>query len=54
LFDANEGNEPLYVHCRNYKYWLKKEIFDIEEAFSHNMKQKDHLQETEKLHDKRA
>ncbi len=48
FFYTNEGNEPLHVHCRNgdmeCKYWLKREIFDIEEAFSYNMTQRDHRQ----------
>ncbi len=48
FFYANEGNEPLHVHCHKgdmeCKYWLKREIFDIEEAFSYNLTQRDRRQ----------
>ena len=41
FFYANEGNEPIHVHAqkgeKECKYWLKTEIFDIEEAFGYNM-----------------
>ncbi len=36
FFYANEGNEPIHVHCRKgdreCKYWLDLENYDIEEA----------------------
>jgi hypothetical protein len=36
FFYANEGNEPVHVHCRKgekeCKYWLDRENFDLEEA----------------------
>ena len=55
FFYANEGNEPLHVHCQNgdmeCKYWLKREIFDIEEAFSYNMTQRDHRQVRKIIYD---
>jgi hypothetical protein len=48
FFYANEGNEPIHVHCRKCemecKYWLDRETFDIEEAFSYNMPEKDKRQ----------
>lgn len=48
FFYANEGNEPIHVHCRKggfeCKYWLDRETFDIEEAFSYNMSEKDKRQ----------
>ena len=40
-FYANEGNEPIHIHCRNgemeCKYWLDSDNSDIIEAFSYNM-----------------
>lgn len=48
FFYANEGNEPIHVHCRKAemecKYWLDQETFDIEEALSYNMSEKDKRQ----------
>ncbi|PIP42374.1 MAG: hypothetical protein COX19_01310 [Desulfobacterales bacterium CG23_combo_of_CG06-09_8_20_14_all_51_8] len=48
FFYANEGNEPIHVHCRKgameCKYWLDRETFDIEEALSCNMLEKDKRQ----------
>ena len=48
FFYANEGNEPIHVHCRKgdmeCKYWLYRESFDIEEAFSYHMSEKDKRQ----------
>lgn len=45
FFYSNEGNEPIHIHCRKSekecKYWLKPEIFDLEEAYSYNMSNKD-------------
>lgn len=45
FFFANEGNEPIHVHCRKgnaeCKYWLDRLNFDIEEAFSFNLSPKD-------------
>ena len=33
FFYANEGNEPIYIHCRRgekeCKYWLDRENFDL-------------------------
>jgi hypothetical protein len=48
FFYANEGNEPIHIHCRKgkmeCKYWLDRETFDIEEALSYNMSEKDKRQ----------
>ena len=47
FFYANEGNEPIHVHCRKgemeCKYWLDRDNFDIDEAFSFNMASKDNI-----------
>jgi hypothetical protein len=41
FFYANEGNEPIHVHChkgdKECKFWLIRETFDLDEAFSCNM-----------------
>jgi len=48
FFYANEGNEPIHIHCqkaeKECKYWLDIENFDVEEAYSHNMNNKDKRQ----------
>lgn len=48
FFYANEGNEPIHIHCqkaeRECKYWLDTEGFDLEEAYSFNMNNKDKRQ----------
>ncbi len=48
FFYANEGNELIHVHCRKgdmeCKYWIKRELFDIEKAFSYNMTERDNRQ----------
>ena len=45
FFYANEGNEPIHIHCKKgdceCKYWLDRENFDVEEAFSYNMSSRD-------------
>lgn len=45
FFYANEGNEPIHIHCRKgdmeCKYWLDLERFDLEEEFAHNMGPRD-------------
>lgn len=45
FFYANEGNEPIHIHCRKgemeCKYWLDTATFDLEEAHSYNMASKD-------------
>ncbi len=41
FFFSNEGNEPPHVHAHKgeteCKYWLKSELYEIEEAWSHNL-----------------
>jgi hypothetical protein len=41
FFYANEGDEPLHIHCRKAdaeaKYWLNTETFEIVEAHAYNM-----------------
>ena len=41
FFYANEGNEPIHVHCRKgemeCKYWLDEDNFDIHEAYSYGL-----------------
>jgi hypothetical protein len=48
FFYANEGNEPIHIHCQKddmeCKYWLDRDNFDIEEVFAYNMSQKDRRQ----------
>ncbi len=45
FFYANEGNEPIHIHCRKgekeCKYWLDVDNFDIKEAYSYNLNNKD-------------
>lgn len=45
FFYANEGNEPIHIHCRKgemeCKYWLDTATFDLEEAHSYNMASND-------------
>ena len=45
FFYANEGNEPIHVHCSKAdmecKYWLDRDNFNLEEAFSFNLSPKD-------------
>ncbi|MCG3180850.1 MAG: hypothetical protein BIFFINMI_03213 [Phycisphaerae bacterium] len=41
FFYANEGNEPIHAHARKgeaeCKFWLKRDVYDIEEAWSHGL-----------------
>jgi hypothetical protein len=45
FFYANEGNEPIHIHCRKgekeCKYWLDSENFDLISAFSYEMTGRD-------------
>lgn len=45
FFYANEGDEPIHIHCqkgeKDCKYWIDQENFDVEEAYSYNMNNKD-------------
>ena len=48
FFYANEGDEPIHVHCRKgdmeCKYWLDVDNFDIQEAYSYEMSPRDRKQ----------
>jgi hypothetical protein len=41
FFYADEGNEPIHIHCdkgdANAKYWLNAEVFEVSEARSKGM-----------------
>jgi len=41
FFYSNENNEPLHVHAKKgsaeCKFWLKPDVYDIEEAWSHGL-----------------
>ncbi len=45
FFYANEGDEPIHVHCikadKECKYWLDRQNFAVEEAYSFNMNHRD-------------
>ena len=45
FFYSNERNEPIHIHCqkaeKECKYWLDRDNFDITEAFSYRMNNKD-------------
>ena len=48
FFYANERNEPIHIHCqkgeKECKYWLDSENFNIKEAYTYNMNNKDKRQ----------
>jgi hypothetical protein len=48
FFYSNEMNEPIHIHCRKgdqeCKYWLDRKKFDVREAFSYNLNDKDRRQ----------
>ena len=48
FFYANEGNEPIHVHCRKgdaeCKYWIDVENYDIHEAYSYDLSPRDKRQ----------
>ncbi len=41
FFYSNEGDEPIHVHAEKgeaaCKFWIRREEFDIEEAWSHDL-----------------
>jgi len=41
FFYANEGNEPIHVHCRKAgmecKFWLEVDSFDIREEYAYGL-----------------
>jgi len=48
FFYANEGNEPIHVHCRKgdmeCKYWIDEGNFDLQEAYSYGLSPRDKKQ----------
>ncbi len=48
FFYSNEGREPIHIHCqrggKECKFWLDSKNFDVSEAFSYNMNNKDKRQ----------
>lgn len=48
FFYANEGNEPIHVHCRKgdmeCKYWIDVDMYDIQEAYSYDVSPRDKKQ----------
>jgi hypothetical protein len=44
FFYANEGNEPIHIHCIKgdieCKYWLHRDDFEISEGYAYNMNSK--------------
>ena len=45
FFYANEGDEPIHIHCqkaeKECKYWLDTDNFDVHEAYGYNVNNKD-------------
>lgn len=45
FFFADEGNEPIHVHCQKAearcKYWIMKEKHDIQKAYAFGMSARD-------------
>jgi hypothetical protein len=48
FFYANERDEPIHIHCqkaeKECKYWMDPENFDVKEAYTFNMNNKDKRQ----------
>ncbi len=45
FFYSNERREPIHIHCqkaeKESKYWLDQKNFEVQEAYSFNMNNKD-------------
>ena len=45
FFYANENDEPIHIHCRKgereCKYWLIRDLFDLDEAYAFGMSPRD-------------
>lgn len=45
FFYSNERHEPIHIHCRKgemeCKYWLDRDNYDIIEAYSYSLNNKD-------------
>jgi hypothetical protein len=41
FFYANEGNEPMHIHCRKAekecKYWLSSTGFEVQRAYAYHL-----------------
>jgi hypothetical protein len=52
FFYANEGNEPIHIHCRKgdkeCKFWLDEDLYEARDAYLYNMNNKD-LREIKKI-----
>lgn len=52
FFCANEGNEPIHVHCKSgdkeCKYWLDSENITLIEAYAYGLSSRD-VREVKKL-----
>lgn len=52
FFYDNENNEPIHIHCRKgemeCKFWLKRETFEVDDAFMYNMGPRD-IREVKKI-----
>jgi len=51
-FYSNENNEPIHVHVQKAemeaKFWLREDIYDVEESYSYHMNSKE-LREVRKI-----
>ena len=51
-FFANEGSEPIHVHCQkadaNGKFWILMDLHDVEAEYMYNMTSRD-LKEIRKI-----
>ena len=45
FFYANEGSEPIHIHCKSgdkeCKFWIDVDNFDIQGTFTFNMSSRD-------------
>jgi len=52
FFYANEGNEPIHIHCqkgdKECKYWLEVDVYEVRDAYLYNMNNKD-IREIKKI-----
>ena len=52
FFYANEGNEPIHIHCqkaeKECKFWLEVDIYEVREAYLYGMNNKD-IREIKKI-----
>lgn len=52
FFYANEGSEPIHIHCRKgdkeCKFWLDVDLYEARDAYLYNMNNKD-IREVKKI-----